>query len=104
MSATGSSSGEAWTPSRPSCAWTSSDHSVGGPRTGDTGGGSTASVASPSADWPACPSSHVAGTIGLPAVAIASAVTSGRKGLLGANTRDTDADVFAAGHQIRKPI
>ena len=40
MSITGSSSGDAWKMSRSSWTCTSSPQSVGGPRAGDTGGGS----------------------------------------------------------------
>jgi hypothetical protein len=43
MSITGSSSGAAWKNARSSCVCTSSPQSVGGPRAGDTGGGSSGS-------------------------------------------------------------
>jgi hypothetical protein len=43
MSIAGSSSGAAWKMSRSSWTWTSSAQSVGGPRAGDTGGGSSGS-------------------------------------------------------------
>ena len=44
MSITGSSSGKAWKNARSSWACTSSSQSVGGPRAGDTGGGSSGSL------------------------------------------------------------
>ena len=43
MSITGSSSGDAWKTSPLSDAWTSSPWSVGGPRAGKSGGGSSGS-------------------------------------------------------------
>ena len=43
MSIAGSSSGEAWKIARSSCTCTSSPHSVGGPRAGASGGGSSGS-------------------------------------------------------------
>jgi hypothetical protein len=43
ISIAGRSSGAAWKMSRSSCIWTSSTQSVGGPRAGDTGGGSSGS-------------------------------------------------------------
>jgi hypothetical protein len=43
MSIAGSSSGDAWKTSRSSWTWMSSPQSVGGPRAGETGGGSSGS-------------------------------------------------------------